>query len=241
MPERRQQGRSGGSERRSFPRPPLWLTLLLLVLGVGGILYARHHRQQVSKQFAHVIAEEARTPADVKKLKGEIADLGLNRDQLQKELDGRAKFLASLKSEDFYLSIDTKARKIRFYYGDTVLREDDVQIGESKELAAGDKRWTFVPLKGAFPVEAKLVSYAWPVPEWVYAMRNEPVPPQRPVVAEGLGKYVIFLPNGYAIHTQPSAESPLQGPKPGSYMVSEDMLRAIWPRIHKDKTQVYIF
>ena len=241
MPERRHEDRIGGSERRSFPRPPLWLTLLLLLLGVGGILYARHHREQVSKQFAHVIAEEARTPADVKKLKGEIADLGLNRDQLQKELDGRAKFLASLKSEDFYLSIDTKARKIRFYYGDKMLREDDVQIGESKEIAAGDKRWTFIPLKGAFPVEAKLVSYAWPVPEWVYAMRNEPIPEQRPVVADGLGKYVIFLPNGYAIHTQPSAESPLQGPKPGSYMASEDMLRAIWPRIHKDTTQVYIF
>ncbi len=241
MPERRHEGRIGGSERRSFPRPPLWLTLLLLLLGVGGILYARHHREQVSRQFAHVIAEEARTPADVKKLKGEIADLGLNRDQLQKELDGRAKFLASLKSEDFYLSIDTKARKIRFYYGDKVLREDDVQIGESKEIAAGDKRWTFIPLKGAFPVEAKLVSYAWPVPEWVYAMRNEPIPAQQPVVADGLGKYVIFLPNGYAIHTQPSAGSPLQGPKPGSYMVSEDMLRAIWPRIHKGKTQVYIF
>ncbi|HUR80764.1 MAG TPA: hypothetical protein VM733_08355 [Thermoanaerobaculia bacterium] len=241
MPERRHQGRVDGTDRRSFPRPPLWLNLLLLILGIGGIVYARHHREQVSKQFASVIAEEARTPADVKKLKSEIADLDLNRGQLQKELDGRAKFLASLKSEDFYLSIDTKARKIRFYYGDTVLREDDVQIGESKEIAAGDKRWTFIPLKGAFPVEAKLVSYAWPVPGWAYALRNEPIPAQQRVVPEGLGKYVMFLPNGYAIHTQPGADSPLQGPKPGSYMVSEDMMRAIWPRIHTGKTAVYIF
>lgn len=241
MPERRHHGRPGASDRRSFPRPPLWLNLLLVLLGVGGILYARHHREQVSKQFASVIAEEARTPADVKSLKGEIADLDLNRDQLQKELDGRAKFLAALKSEEFYLSIDTKARKIRFYYGDTVLREDDVQIGESRTITSGDKTWTFVALKGAFPVEAKLVSYAWPVPEWVYAMRNTPVPAQRAVVQDGLGKYVIFLPNGYAIHTQPSADSPLQGPKPGSFMVSEDMIRAIWPRVSTKKTTVYIF
>ncbi len=241
MPERRHHGRPGAPDRRSFPRPPLWLNLLLLLLGVGGILYARHHREQVSKRFAHVIAEEARTPADVKKLKEEIAEMDLNRGQLQKELDGRAKFLASLKSENFYLSIDTKARKMRFYYGDTILREADVQIGESRTIEAGDKRWTFIPLKGAFPVEAKLVDYAWPVPEWVYAMRNQPPPAERQVVPNGLGRYVIFLPNGYAIHTQPSADSPLQGPKPGSYMVSEDMLRAIWPRIHKSKTQVYIY
>lgn len=241
MPERRHHGRPGASERRSFPRPPLWLTLLLLLLGVGGILYARHHREQVSKRFAHVIAEEARTPADVRKLKEEFAELNLTREQLRKELDGRAKFLASLKSENFYISIDTKARRMRFYYGDTVLREAEVQIGDSRTVSAGDKQWTFIPLKGAFPVEAKLVDYAWPVPEWVYAMRSEPVPAQRPVVQNGLGRYVVFLSNGYAIHTQPSADSPLQGPKPGSYMVPEDTMRAIWARIHKGKTQVYIF
>ncbi|HVE73011.1 MAG TPA: hypothetical protein VNI54_16715 [Thermoanaerobaculia bacterium] len=233
MPERRHQGRPGASERRSFPRPPLWLTLLLLLLGVGGLVYARHHREQVSKRFAHVIAEEARTPEDVRKLKSEIAEMDLGRGELQKELDGRAKFLAGLKSEDFYLSIDTKSRKIRFFYGDTVLREGDVQIGDQRTISAGDKQWTFIPLKGAFPVEAKLVSYDWPVPEWLSSERR--------VVPNGLGRYVIFLPNGYAIHTPPSEDSPLKGPKPGSYMVSEDMLRAIWPRIHKGRTLVYIF
>ena len=241
MSDRRHHGRPGASERRSFPRPPLWLNLVLLLLGVGGILYARYHREEVSKRFVHVIAEEARTPQDIRKLKEEIAEMDLGREQLQKELDGRAKFLASLKSEHFYLSIDTKAHKMRFYYGDTVLREADVQIGESRTVKSGDKQWTFIPLKGAFAVEAKIVEYAWPVPEWVYAMRNEPVPAERRVVPNGLGRYVIFLPDGYAIHTQPSQDSPLQGPKPGSYMVSEDMMRAIWPRIHKDKTQVYIF
>jgi hypothetical protein len=89
-------------------------------------------------------------------------------------------------------------------------------------------------------VEAKIVGHAWRVPEWLYVVNKQPVPAERPVIENGLGKYVIFLPNGYAIHTQPSADSPLQGPKPGSYMVSEDVLRAIWPRIHKG-TQVYIF
>jgi L,D-transpeptidase catalytic domain len=240
MPERRHHGRPGAPERRSFPRPPLWLNLLLLLLGIGGVLYARYHREQVSTKFAQVIAEESRTPADIRKAKEQLAEMDLSREELRQQLEGRAKFMTSLKTEDFYLSIDTKERKLRFYYGDTVLREADIVAGESRTIAGDGKQWTFIPLKGAFPVEAKLVDHAWRVPEWVYVERKEPVPAERPVVANGLGKYVIFLPNGYAIHTQPAAGSPLQGAKPGSYMVSEDVMRAIWPRIHKG-TQVFIF
>lgn len=238
---RRNSERNDAPDRRSFPRPPLWLNLLLLILGVAGVLLGRQHREKVSRQFVDVINEEARTPADVRKLKEELAEMDLSREQLKKELEGRAKFVASLKSEDFYLSVDTKARKMRFYYGDTVLREADVLIGESRTIAAGDKKWTFVPLKGSFPVQSKLVDHAWRVPEWAYAIKNQPVPPDRPVVPNGLGKYVLTLPNGYVIHTPPSADSPLQGPKPGSFMVSEDAVRAIWPRITAGKTHVYFF
>jgi hypothetical protein len=242
MPERRSLDRPGAPDRRSFPRPPLWVNLLILLLGVGGVVFARYHRERVSTRFEHVLAQEARTPADVKKMKEELAELNLSQAALQRELEGRMKFMDSLKSENFYLSIDTRTRKLRFYYGDTVLREDDVQIGESKTITAKDgKSWTFLPLKGAFPVQAKVVGMNWTVPEWVYAMSNQPVPASRPVIPNGLGKYVIVLRDGYLIHTQPAQDSPLQGPKPGSFLVSEEMLSAIWPRIHKGKTQVYIY
>ena len=237
---RRNQDRPGASERRSFPRPPLWLNLILLLLGVAVLVFARQHRERVASDFADIINEQARTPADVRKLKEEVADLDLTRTQLQHELEGRLKFATSLKSENFYLSVDTRARKLRFYYGGTVLREDDLTIGESRTVTAPGKSWTFVPVKGAFAVEAKLVGYDWPVPEWVYVMNAQPVPATRAVVRNGLGAYAILLPNGYAIHSPPSPDSPLKGAKPGSYMVSEDVLKAIWPRIHKG-TQVYIF
>src|SRR3954469_13225885 len=121
MPERRHRDRPDAPERRSFPRPPLWLNLLLLLLGLGGVLYARHHREEVSMKFAQVLAEEARTPADVRKAKEELAGVDLRRGQPRQQLEGRSKFMTSLKSEDFYLSIDTKQHKLRFYYGGTVL------------------------------------------------------------------------------------------------------------------------
>lgn len=241
MSERHHEYRPGLPDRRSFPRPPLWLNLLLLLLGIAGVVFARYHREQVEVRFAGVIAEEARTPGDVKKIKEELAAMDLTREQLQKELESRTRLMAGLKSEDFYLSVDTRSRKFRFYYGDNILREGDVTIGESKNIGAGGKSWTFVPVKGAFTVEAKAVGHAWHVPEWVYAMNGQPVPGQRPTISNGLGRYVLFLPNGYVIHTPPSEGSPLKGAKPGSFMVSEADLAAIWPRIRKDKTKVYIY
>ncbi|HEX8620242.1 MAG TPA: L,D-transpeptidase [Thermoanaerobaculia bacterium] len=241
MPERRNESRPEAPDRRSFPRPPLWLNILLLVLGVGGLLYAQHHGKQVSQEFADVIDEQARTPLDVRKMKEELAEMDLTRDALQRELDSRMKFVGSLKSENFYLSVDTRGRKLRFYYGDTVLREAELAIGASRTINANGKTWTFIPLKGAFAIDAKLVNHAWRIPEWVYAMNNQPIPPERPAIPNGLGQYVLFLPDGYAIHTPPGEDSPLKGVKPGSYMVSEDFMRAVWPRINPGKTQVYIY
>ena len=241
MSDRRAEERDANRDRRSFPRPPLWLNLLLLLLGIAGFFLARSHRQRVESEFSDVLTREQVTPQDVTKIKDELAEMDLNREALQRELDARMKFVGGLKSENFYLSIDTKGRELRFYYGDTLLRASELTIGDSRTLTANGKSWTFIPLKGAFPIEAKLVDHAWRIPEWVYALNDQPVPAERPVVPGGLGKYVLFLPNGYAIHTQPAAGSPLQGAKPGSYMVSEDFMRAVWPRIEAGKTQVYIY
>lgn len=242
MPERRNNERPGAPDRRSFPRPPLWLNLALLLLGIAGVVFARYHRERVSSRYSEVITREARTPADVKKLKAELAELDVDRAALQRELEGRMKFVSSLKSENFYLSIDTKEKKLRFYYGDTVLREADVAIGAPATITApSGKSWTFAPLRGSFAVQSKLVGLDWSVPEWLYVMKNEAPPGSRPVVPNGIGKYVIVLRDGYVIHTPPSEDSPLQGPKPGSFMVSEADLAAIWERIHTGKTQVYIY
>ena len=241
MPERRHEQRPEGADRRSFPRPPLWLNLLLLIIAVAAIAYARYDRTRIAKRFSRVLTEEQRTPSDIKKIKDQLADMDLTQAQLQKELNGRAQFLQSLKSDNFFLSIDTQQQKLRLYYGNTALREAPLTIGSNAEIKSpSGHTWTFVPLKGSFKIESKLVDYAWNVPEWVYVMNKQPVPSDRPTIEDGLGKYVIVIGNGYVIHSPPSEKSPLKGAKPGSFMVPDDDLRAIWERIHIG-TPVYIF
>jgi hypothetical protein len=128
---------------------------------------------------------------------------------------------------------------MQFRLGPTVVRECDVVVGEPRTIEAQDgKTWTFVPLKGEFTVLGKESDYAWTVPAWVYAMNGEA--PRGESVRNGLGKYVVVLRNNYVIHTPPPPDSPLHGAKPGSFLVPEEDLAAIWPRISKD-TRVYIF
>jgi len=228
-------------ERRSFPRPPLWLNLLLLIIALATFAYAKHHRNVVLQKTRALFSAE-NSPGELNRMRAELAQMDLTKAQLAKELDGRMQFVQSLQGEDFYISIDTQTKKMQFRFGRAVVRETDVQIGEPKTLTSSrtGKTWTFFPLKGGFNVVDKDDSYATAIPEWVYALRNEPAPESRPTVHNWLGHYVIFLPNNYVIHSPPPGSSPLRGPKPGSFMVPEDDLAAIWPRI-SNQTRVYIF
>jgi hypothetical protein len=228
-------------DRRSFPRPPFWLNLLLLVIAAATYAYARHHRIVLQQKTAVLFQHSGNSPAELNRMRDELSQMDLTQAEIAKQLDGRMRYLQSLQSEQFYISIDTAKKKMQFRFGRNVVREADVQIGESKTITSSSgKTWTFVPLKGGFSVVGKEDGYAWPVPDWLYAMRHENPPAEARVVPNGLGRYVIFLPNAYVIHSPPPPDSPLQGPKPGSFMVPEADLAAIWPRITK-ATRVYIF
>lgn len=239
--DRREEPRSGPTDRRGWPRPPLWLNLFLLFLAVGVGALAFGHKRYLDSKYQDVIEKRQTSPLEVNQIQSELAAMDLSEEQLRAELESRLEYEAQLDSDDFYIAINTDEKKLILHYGDKSLREVPVQIGEKLEIRNDDgESWTFIPLKGAFRVVDKDYQPQWKVPDWVYLMRDEEVPSQAPVVSNGLGRYVIELPHDYLIHTTPSEESPLDGPAPGSFMVQEQDMRAIWPRIEKG-THVYIF
>jgi hypothetical protein len=229
-------------ERRRFPRPPLWLNLLLLIIALGTFAYARHERDVVERDMSILFKPTpSSSPAELNRIRDELSQLDLTKAQLAHELDARLQYAQSVNSEQFYIAVDTARRKFYLRLGNEVVREADVVLGDAKTIKSRDKTWTFVPIKGAFTVSGKETDYAWRVPEWLYVMRNEPVPPERPEIVNGLGKYVLVLQDNYVIHSPPPDTSPLRGAaKPGSIMIPEADLAAIWPRID-NQTRVYIF
>lgn len=227
-------------ERRSFPRPPLWLNLALLILAAATFAYAKHQRDVLDQKMAILLKPlPSSSPAELDQIRDQLSKLDLTRSQLAHELDARLQYAQSRSSEQFYISVDTAKHKLYFRFGNEVVREADIVLGERKTIKAPDgKTWTFVPVKGAFTVSAKETDYDWRPPEWVQVMTRDTSGRD---VANGLGKYVIVLQDNYILHSPPPDGSPLHGmAKPGSILVPEADLAAIWPRIEKG-TRVYIF
>ena len=225
---------------RKLPRPGTrFLFALFLLLAIVGIA-AAVHRRILERDFERRVTFSQAAPYEIKRIRRDLAELELNEKELTNALDARLKYLAASKRNAFYIAINTKKGDFSFHYADKTLRDAPVQVGPPQTIVSGKKKWTFAPLTGAFSVSTKVEGGSWTVPEWVYRMKGAAPPKPRPTIKNGLGRYVIQLGNDYVIHSPPPPGSPLRGAKPGSFMVPEADLAAIWERIGPE-TRVYVF
>src|SRR5437879_3799443 len=113
-------------DRRSFPRPPLWLNLLLLFTAVATLGFAQFHRDAVQRKSAILFKSSPGNPDELNRMRQELAGMDLTRAQLANEIGGRLDYLRSLEGEQFYISIDTAKQKLYFRIGKDIVRECDV-------------------------------------------------------------------------------------------------------------------
>lgn len=225
---------------RKLPRPSSRAVLGLFILVLVGAVGASVHRRVLEADFEARVARSRATPYEIKRIRRELADLEIDEKTLAGALDTRLKYVAAMKRNEFYIAIDTKKKGFSFRFADKALRDAPVEIGPPQTIDGGRKTWTFAPLTGAFNVQGKVQDGNWRVPAWVYFRTGARPPRELPTVKNGLGKYVLLLGNDYVIHSPPSPESPLKGAKPGSFMVPEADLAAIWRRVGPE-TRVYVF
>ena len=215
----------------------LWLMLAAAALAGAAVL----HRASVDRRLAQVWRSGAGVPFEVQKLRRDLSDLEIDEQTLSRELEARLDYIQNTENDDFSIVLDTRAKRFSLRLGEDVLREAPVEIGSVAPIRSRSGRtWSFAPLTGAFNVKAKAVSPAWKAPEWAYVAARRPVPQPLPSIPAGLGKYVIELEGGYVIHSPPPPDSPLKGPKPGSFLVPEADLAAVWKRV-TPQTRVYVF
>jgi hypothetical protein len=233
--------RSDETPRPKFPRPSLVLSAALLglaaVLAGGAML----HRRSLDERLVPLLSESEAAPFEIRRIRQDLAEQDLDEKSLEAELKSRLDYARIQKTREFYVVLDTGRRRFAFKFGDRVLRDAPLDIGAPRVVhEKSGKSWTFVPVTGAFSVQEKLENAEWGIPDWVYAMNRQEAPPIFPKVAAGLGKYVLVFAGSYVIHSPPPADSPLKTVKPGSFMVPEADLAAIWRRVGPG-TRIYVF
>jgi hypothetical protein len=222
-------------------RPPLVATLSVLLAAVVLAAIALAHRRQLDRRFAAVVVDAPAEPFEIQRIRRDLAALELDEKSLERELDARLAAVESQESEDFYLVLDRAARKLTLRLGDRIVREAALEYREPRQiLSASNDRLPPAPLSGAFTVREKLERPVWKAPSSAWAAAGRRTPSAGGEIAGGLGRYVIVLTEEVVIHSPPPPESPLRGPKPGSFLVPEADLAAIWKRIGPE-TRVYVF
>lgn len=227
--------------RRKLWRPPLWLNLFLLGFVILGGAAATAYRRDLNARLASLLRQTDSAPFEIKRIRQDLADQELDEKALAAELDSRLKYARIQKANEFYILLDTRRRQFAFKYGNKILREAGLEAGPPRVIEGKNgARWTFATVTGGFTVKEKLEKADWKAPEWVYLMNREKPPHPLPSVPAGLGRYVLVFSDEYVIHSPPPAESPLKGAKPGSFMVPEADLAAVWRRVGPG-TRIYVF
>ena len=227
--------------RPKLPRPSLAVCLTLFglaaLLAGGAVL----HRRFLDGRLAPLLADSDAAPFEIRRIRQDLAEQELDQKSLEAELKTRLDYARSQKSREFYLLLDTERRRFAFKFGDKVLREAPLEVGAPRVVhGKSGKSWAFVPVTGAFSVQEKLENAEWSIPGWVYAMNGQEVPAGPSRVTAGLGKYVLVFAKNYVVHSPPAADSPLKTVKPGSFLVPEADLAAIWRRVGPG-TRIYVF
>ncbi len=233
--------RSDGAPRSRLPRPSLALCAALFglaaVLAGGAVL----HRRSLDARLLPLLAGSDAAPFEIRRIRQDLAEQEFDEKTLEAELMTRLDYAGIQKSREFYVVLDTARRRFDFKFGDKVLREAPLETGAPRVVRAkSGGSWTFVPVTGAFSVQEKLENAEWDIPGWVYAMSGREAPPNPLRVAGGLGKYVLVFAGSYVVASPPSGDSPLKTVKPGSFMVPEADLAAIWRRVGPG-TRIYVF
>jgi len=222
-------------------RPPVGLSLGLLLVGVALGAASTIHRRHLDARFQAVALQSQGVPFEILRIRRDLSEHRLDEKALSRELEVRLAAADAQESSQFYLVIDTKARRVTLRVGDRIVREMPLEVGAPRPiLTASGERVAPAPLSGAFTVRQKFERAAWKPPAWAWQAAGLPVPSPLTDIPGGLGRYVVMLTEDVVLHSPPPPESPLKGPKPGSFLVPEADLGAIWKRIGPE-TRVYVY
>jgi L,D-transpeptidase YbiS len=96
--------------------------------------------------------------------------------------------------------------------------------------AGGSRKWVFDTPRGVFKVRNKIANPIWKKPDWAFVEEGKPVPrnPADRFESGTLGKYALYLEDGYMIHGTLYTRLLGRSVTHGCIRLGPDDLQAVW-------------
>ena len=175
------------------------------------------------------------------------ADPGAAR-KLQTKLAAQNKQLAAalqkLSPSGVYVVVDQTQNRLYIMNDDKIMRTSVCSAGSGMVLmdSGGKKKWVFDTPRGVFKVRNRISDPIWKKPDWAFVEEGKTLPtnPQDRFESGTLGKYALYLEDGYMIHGTLYTRLLGRSVTHGCIRLGPDDLQAVWDAAPIG-TPVYIF
>jgi len=133
-----------------------------------------------------------------------VASAGTADPAVKGELKQVEKKLAALQPKGYYVVVDSAENRLRLMRHDEVVREAIASAGTGAVLVdeSSGRTWVFETPRGVRKVLSKKKDPCWRRPDWDFVENGEPLPTRSAdrIDCAALGKYALYLGDGYMIH-----------------------------------------
>jgi L,D-transpeptidase YbiS len=152
--------------------------------------------------------------------------------------------IAKLKPSGTYVVVDQTQNRLYIMHDDNIVRTSVCSAGSGMVLKASGsaKKWVFDTPRGVFKVRNKISNPIWKKPDWAFVEEGKTLPtnPEDRFESGTLGKYALYLEDGYMIHGTLYTRLLGRSVTHGCIRLGPDDLQAVWDAAPIG-TPVYIF
>ena len=135
---------------------------------------------------------------------GDAAGAKRLQTKLQTQNKNLAAALKKMAPSGTYVVVDQTQNRLYVMKDDDVARTAVCSAGSGMVLkdSGGSRKWVFDTPRGVFKVRNKIANPIWKKPDWAFVEEGKPVPknPADRFESGTLGKYALYLEDGYMIH-----------------------------------------
>jgi L,D-transpeptidase YbiS len=152
--------------------------------------------------------------------------------------------LEKLSPAGTYVVVDQTQNRLYLMNDDKIVRTAVCSAGSGLVLKANgsSKTWVFDTPRGVFKVRNKISNPIWKKPDWAFAEEGKTIPknPADRFESGTLGKYALYLEDGYMIHGTLYTRLLGRSVTHGCIRLGPEDLQAVWDAVPVGSS-VYIF